>query len=116
MASTPDFVAHVLDLLGGPGRLGPVQARAMFGGHGLYLQGRMFALIVNDRLYVKADAHNRALFEAKGLPPFTYEAKGRRVQVAYHEVPAEALDQPEGAVQWAREGLAAALRAPARRR
>jgi DNA transformation protein len=113
MASTPDFVAHVLDLLAG---LGSVQARAMFGGRGLYLQGRMFALIVDDRLYVKADAHSRAVFEAAALPPFSYEAKGRRVQVAYHEVPPEALDQPDAAVQWARQGLAAALRAPARRR
>ena len=39
--------------------LGPVSARRMFGGHGIYLHGTMFALIAYDQLYFKVDDGNR---------------------------------------------------------
>ena len=42
MSVSPEFRTHVLDLLSG---LGPVTAKSMFGGAGLYLDGAMFALI-----------------------------------------------------------------------
>ena len=47
------FIAHILDQLGA---FGPVVARAMFGGYGLYLHGVMFALVTEDTLYFKTDA------------------------------------------------------------
>jgi DNA transformation protein len=49
MAASPGFRDHILELLAA---LGPVIARAMFGGYGLYLDGRMFALICNGALYI----------------------------------------------------------------
>lgn len=101
------FAEHVVDLLRG---LGPVQARAMFGGHGLYLDGLMFALLADARFFVKVDAETRPAFEAERCLPFVFEAKGRRVALSYHEAPLEALDQPEVAVRWARLGVAAAMR------
>lgn len=105
------FAEHVVDLLRG---LGPVQARAMFGGHGLYLDGVMFALLADARFFVKVDAETLPVFEAERCPPFVFEAKGRRVALTYHEAPPEALDQPEVAVRWARLGVGAAQRGAAR--
>ena len=89
----------------------PVTARRMFGGHGLYHAGVMFALIADGQLYLKVDDESRADFVAAGLAPFEYEAKGRRVSLSYHRAPDAMLDEPEVAREWAERGWQAALRA-----
>lgn len=63
--------------------LGPVRARAMFGGHGVYCEDRMFALVVGDRIYFKADDQCRAAFQADGAEPFTYMGKDRPHVMSY---------------------------------
>lgn len=110
-----EFADYVVDLLR---PLGPVSARRMFGGYGLYLDGSMFALIVDDTLYLKADATNRAAFAARQMAPFTYARQGKTVSLGYHAVPAEALEEREDLLMLAKQGFEAALRArkPAKRR
>lgn len=90
--------------------LGPVRARRMFGGYGVFLDRVMFALIADDTLYFKTDDGNRPEFEARSLGPFVYEGNGRLVRMPYFEAPAEALDDPETLCAWARGALAAAAR------
>ena len=111
-----EFVSYVVESLQ---PLGPVVARRMFGGHGIYLDGVMFALIASDQLYLKVDGGNRAAYEAAGLQPFTYSGKGKPIEMSYREAPGEGFDDPEVLCAWAREALAAARRAhrpkPARR-
>ena len=102
-----EFVTHILDLLA---PLGTVTARAMFGGHGIYLDGKMFALVARDTFYIKADDTNRAEFEAHGLPPFRYDARGKVHTMSYYEPPATALDDSALLCAWARKGIAAAGR------
>lgn len=104
----PHFSDFVLELLR-PWR--PVTARRMFGGHGIYHAGVMFALIADGQLYLKVDDESRGVFEAAGLSPFVYEAKGRRVSLSYHRAPDAMLDEPELAREWAERGWQAALRA-----
>jgi DNA transformation protein len=114
MAKAPDpFVTFVLDQLA---PLGPVRAKAMFGGWGLYHGDRMFAIIVFDRLWLKVDAASRERFAAAGSEPFVYQGKGKPVTMSYWELPAEAIDEPEAMLAWTRLGLEAALRAPTTRR
>lgn len=103
-----DFIPFVQELLEG---WGPVSARRMFGGHGLYHDGLMFAIVMNQQLYLKVDEQNRPDFEAAGLPPFVYEAKGRQVALSYHRAPDAMLDEPDLAREWAERGWQAALRA-----
>ena len=55
---------------------GPVGIRNMFGGAGVYADDVMFALIADDTLYLKADDTTARAFEAEGMRPFTYTAKG----------------------------------------
>ena len=112
MSGDSEFVAFVVESLR---PLGPVAARRMFGGHGLFLQGLMFGLIADDQLYLKVDDGNRAAYEARGLPPFTYSGKGRTIQTSYREAPSEGFDDPEILCDWGREAYAAALRADARK-
>jgi DNA transformation protein len=109
MAEIKDaFVSHVLDLLQ---TYGPVRAKAMFGGYGLYHQGLMFALITEGTLYVKADDENRSLFEAEALQRFSYMKQGREYFMSYYTLPEAAMDDPEELKHWAAEGYAAARRA-----
>ncbi len=41
-----EFVDYLLDLMR---TIGPVSARPMFGGYGIFLDGLMFALVVDKR-------------------------------------------------------------------
>lgn len=89
---------------------GTVTARRMFGGHGLYHEGLMFAIVMDSRLYLKADDGNRAEFEALGLAPFTYPMKGKTVALSYWSAPDAMFDEPSEAVRWARSAWEAAAR------
>lgn len=88
-----------------------VTARRMFGGHGLYHAGVMFALVADGQLYLKVDDESRGDFVAAGLGPFVYEARGRQVALSYHRAPEAMLDEPAVAREWAERGWQAALRA-----
>ena len=105
-----DLIDHCLELLA---PLGAVRAQRMFGGHGLYCDELFFALIAADRLYLKVDASTRPAFEQAGCEPFVYDAKTGSVALGYWSVPAEAMESPALMQPWARQALAAALRARA---
>lgn len=92
---------------------GEVTARRMFGGHGLYHEGLMFAIVMDNRLYLKADDKNRPDFEALGLSPFTYPMKGKTVALSYWSAPEAIFDNPTEAVHWARSAWEAAARGQA---
>lgn len=96
------FVDYVVgDLLSG---LTGVSARAMFGGYGLYRHETFFGIIAGDVLYFKVSEASRKKYEAAGSKPFSYDSKtGRKVMKSYFEVPAEVLEHPKAAVQWAAE-------------
>jgi DNA transformation protein len=82
----------------------------MFGGNGLYHEGLMFAIVMDQRLYLKADEANRPEFEALGLAPFTYAMKGKEVALSYWAAPDAIFDEPSEAVRWAQSSWDAALR------
>lgn len=105
------FVAHVLEQMAA---FGPVQARRMFGGHGLYRDGLMFALIVDEQLYFKADAAMAADCERQGLRSFSYVARGRTVKVGYFAAPPDVFEAPECMREWAARAHACAQRARVR--
>lgn len=109
MTNSADFVAFVLDQMG---LFGPVNARRMFGGHGLYFDGLMFALLADDRLYLKTDAATQPDFAKRGLPPFSYSRAGQTATImSYHEAPPEVFDDRTEMLAWSRLAHAAALRA-----
>lgn len=95
--------------------LGPVYARGMFGGHGIYLDGVMFALIADDVLYLKVDDQNRAAFEEAGLEPFVYEGKHRPMTMSYNRAP-DCLEEWNALEPWVTGALAAATRAAAKKK
>ena len=106
-AKTPPFVARVLGLLL---PLGPVQARAMFGAHGLYLDGLIFAIVTDDALFFKIDAVSRERFIKKGCEPLTYEGRSGTIALPYYETPDGTLTSTRRLLPWAELGLEAARR------
>lgn len=88
--------------------LGPVTAKRMFSGAGLFCDGLMFGLIFGDALYLKADATSQPAFAAEGMTAFVYEAKGRKVALGYWRAPERLLDETDDLVAWSRIALAVA--------
>ena len=90
-----------------------LHARAMFGGHGLYQDATIFAIIADDMLYLKVNDATRAEFETEGLRPFSYVARGKTMTMNYYETRAEAFEDADAMRLWVGKALAAALAAPA---
>ena len=108
----PPYVDHCVELLSGSGG---VRVRRMFGGWGLSLDDLFVALILNERLYLKAGEAEREVFAAAGCEPFAYEAAGKRVSLGYWSAPPDALDSPALMAPWVRLAQQAALTAAANR-
>jgi DNA transformation protein and related proteins len=116
MAVNEDFMKYVLEQLAG---LGHVIARRMFGGVGLYHGERIFGLIFGDTLYFKVDDSNRPDYESRGMGRFRPYADRPQLSMTYFEVPADALEDADECVIWARKSAAIAAarpKRPARRR
>jgi DNA transformation protein and related proteins len=101
------FRQFILDQLSA---LREVRTRAMFGAHGLYQGGQFFGILDEGRLFFKTDARSQADYLARGMPPFTFDSKGRVITMGYHEVPPEVLESPEDLVAWARRAIQVAAR------
>ena len=98
-------------------QFGPVSVRRMFGGAGIWADGTMFGLIVDDVIYLKADEEIIADFEREQMGPFVYATKsGSRSLRSYWRMPDRLYDDPEAPADWARRPLAAAQRAAVSRR
>jgi len=101
-ASFKDFVVDQLS------SLPELRAKAMFGGHGLYQGEIFFAILAEGRLYLKTDATTSEDFLKRGMGPFTYEQRGRKMTMRYHEVPPDVLDDRTELAHWATRAVAVA--------
>ncbi|CAN5460717.1 TfoX/Sxy family protein [soil metagenome] len=105
------LTVHVLDLLA-PWQL--VDAKRMFGGIGLFASGTMFAIIIDEILYLKET------LDAKGKPVptdaernyFEYERNGKTVALFYYQVPEQALDDSRLMIELASESYRSACSQP----
>jgi DNA transformation protein and related proteins len=98
--------AHELkDILDRLAALGDISARAMFGAHGLYWRGVIFAIAHEERLYLKVDERSRPAFEARGMEPF--RPNERQTLRSYYEVPPDIVTDPEALLSWAGEAIRA---------
>jgi DNA transformation protein len=97
MTVSADFLAYVLEQLGGRG----YSSRRMFGGVGLYADGLFFALIADDTLYYKVDDGNRADFVARGSEAFRpFPDDPNTVSMNYFRVPVDVLEDSEELARW----------------
>ncbi|SRR5688572_2966603 len=101
------FIAHVHDLLG---PMGTVATRAMFGGHGVYVDEVMVGVIMEGALYLKVDPETQLHFEAVGSEPYVYLGQQEPITMSYWSVPDEAMESAQAMRPWAELARAAAVR------
>ena len=107
MSVSDSYKRFVLDQLE---ELGEVEARAMFGGVGLYHRERFFGIVAGDVLYLKVDDTTRGDYERAGMEPFRpYPERGGSMH--YYAVPLEVLESAAELADWARRAIAVAERA-----
>lgn len=113
MAASAEFIEFLKEQMAG---FGPVTHKRMFGGAGLYRDGLIFALVVDEALYLKTDAENRNQFETEKLAPFVYATKnGDKAVMSYWRAPERCLDDRDDMAEWCRIAWGATLRAAAQK-
>lgn len=111
MALSPQFKEYLEELFE---PVAPISIRRMFGGAGVFKdtpKGRlMFALVVQEVIYLKVGEENRADFEDHNLEAFEYETKnGKRGVMSYRRMPEACFDDPDELKDWAMKAVDAAI-------
>jgi DNA transformation protein len=90
---------------------GTVSVCRMFGGHGVFADGMMFALESDGELYLKADDLTIPKLAAENSAPFIYRARGREIALSYWKLPERLYDEPDEFAGFAQDAFGAAQRA-----
>jgi DNA transformation protein len=110
MAVRPQYLAYLLEQLEGVANL---RSRRMFSGVGLYSGDLFFGLIHDDTLFFKTDGSTSSDYIARGMPRFMPSPTRPEAILAYHQVPADIIEDNEALQSWARKSVAVALTAQA---
>jgi DNA transformation protein and related proteins len=113
MTKDSEFADYVVEITQS---IGPVYAKRMFGGHGVFLDGLMFGLIANKTLYLKADKESEPEFTDLDLEAFSYNKNGKQMKMSYFQAPEEALENLDEMNIWANKAYSAALRAAVKKK
>ncbi len=111
---TPAFVAWVEDAFA---PLGPVKVKRMFGGGGVWADGTMFALLADERVYLKTNEATRPAFVEAGCEEFVWDnpKTGAVWRSGYFEAPAHLFDDADELKRWSLRALDVARAGKARR-
>ncbi|MCO6185755.1 TfoX/Sxy family protein [Rhizobium sp. L1K21] len=92
--------------------VGPVTIKRMFGGQGVYVDGRIFAVRLRGEMMLKGDEEAGALYEQAGSRRwvYTHNKTGKPVKMPYWSVPEDAWDDPDEMARWVRVAVDAAMR------
>jgi DNA transformation protein len=97
MSLSNAYLDHVIASLS---RVAEVAYRRIFNGAAIYHHGVQFALIVNDRLYFRADDCSRSLYEQQGM--HSLQPRGVTVQSDFYQLHDSLLDEPDELCHWVR--------------
>lgn len=91
-----DYIVY--DLLGG---LFGISSKSMFGGYGVYKDGKIFAIIVDGELYLKGQKETEDFFKSHKSQKFTYSKKNVKVyEMNYWFVPEEVYENRDSFSEW----------------
>lgn len=107
------FAEYVLNLMQD---FGPAKSRKTSDGHGIFLDGVMFALIADDVLFFKVDGATDADFEDLDLPPFVHDENDEDVVMSYIQAPGSVLEDRAEMSKWAALAHGAAVKAAIRKK
>ena len=79
-------------------RIEGITSKKMFGGHGIFQEGKMFGIVDSKgQGYLKADDSNKADFEALGCH--------KHSRMPYLSIPEKIFNDPETLVEWAKKSI-----------
>ena len=107
MPPSTSHLDHLKDLFS---PFGDISIRKMFGGAGIYCDGRIFAIADDDDVWLKVDDVSREEFEAAGLKPFEVEMQGKKGTMSYYKPPDDIYDDEDALRHWTGLALGAAMR------
>jgi DNA transformation protein len=107
MAAKNAYVEWIMEWLT---PLGEITARSMMGGHVVYCNGIVFALVAEGLLYLKAGDTTRAKFQALGLKPFR-PFPDKESTMGYYPPPPEFFEDADVMLEWGRAAVAVGMAA-----
>ena len=110
MPKQNEFCEYLMDRLA---PLGAPSYRFMFGGCGIYLDGLIVGIVVDDVLLLRADEENRPDFEARGIGPFHPYPDKMTSTMPYYTVPEDVFEDQDAFLEWVGRSREAGLRAQA---
>ncbi len=91
--SFKDFIVDQLREMDG------IEARRMFGGHGLYQDETFFGIVHKGKLFFKINETTIAAYRKLKMKPFC--PNGKQTLKSYYQVPVEIIEDADGLRQWA---------------
>jgi len=104
MTVSNHFLLHAVESMS---HVAPVSYRRIFNGYGIYHRGVQFAIVINDRLYFRADDQSRSIYIAKHMTAFLPAALGPG-ESNFFQLPDEVLAHPDELIFWMRIAVEAA--------
>jgi DNA transformation protein len=101
MVLNEEFKEFIMGQLEG---LDGVSVRNMFGGAGIFHDGKMFALLHRSRMFLKVDDSNREGFESAGMEQFQ-PFENKPMKMPYYEVPPEVLEEKDLLQEWSKASI-----------
>ena len=91
--------------------LGRISSRAIFGGVGVFIDDRLLAIVMGEKLYLHTDKSNLDDYVARGMQQFKPYPNAFDLTTDHHEVPQEVIDDAEQLKVWGERALNAAVEA-----
>ena len=108
-----DYCLELFDTLSPHAGVAGIATKRMFGGISFSIDGKTFAIISMEQLWLKVDDETRAAFAQAGCEIFTYVSANKTSTMNYYTVPVEAMESAALMRPWAALAWDAALRAAA---
>jgi DNA transformation protein len=89
--------------------LGRISSRAIFGGVGVFIDDRLLAIVMGEKLYLHTDKSNLDDYVARGMPQFKPYPNAFDLTTDHHEVPLDVVNDTEQLKVWGERALSAAI-------
>lgn len=89
--------------------LGRLSSRAIFGGVGVFIDDRLLAIVMGEKLYLHTDKSNLDDYVARGMPQFKPYPNAFDLTTDHHEVPLDVVNDAEQLRVWGERALNAAI-------
>jgi len=89
--------------------LGRMSSRAIFGGVGVFIDDRLLAIVMGEKLYLHTDKSNLDDYVARGMQQFKPYPNAFDLTTDHHQVPPEIVNDAEQLKVWGERALTAAI-------